>query len=330
MRLLVTGANGVVGAALVQASADLGWEVVAFDRSEAPPELLRTWSAASGKIRPVQGDVGDPAALKRAFSVGPIEGVIHAATVTSAAQREAATPELVLGVNVIGTIHVLQASRQASVGRFIYVSSNAVYGSNALSWPHLDEATTACDPTALYGISKLAAERTALRLGELWGSDIRVARLSSVFGPWERDTGVRDTLNPMLQVTLLALRSGEAILERPCRRDWIYNRDVASALIELMRSTRLRHATYNIGPGPGRDWAVTDWCRRLATEFPNFRYRLAEEGEAPNVALHEPADRAPLNTARLFADTDFRPSYGIEPAFQDMMRWIKENQRIVS
>jgi len=174
----------------------------------------------------------------------------------------------VIGTNVIGTINALKAFRASGAKRFVYVSSNAVYGANSLSFPALEEEGTVCDPRSLYAISKLAAELTSLRLADLWKADVRIARLSSVFGPWERDTGVRDTLNPMLQTTLAALRGEEAVLERPCRRDWIYSRDVATALLELTRSQRLQHSIYNIGPGVNRNWTIADWCDRLPRPSP--------------------------------------------------------------
>jgi len=55
---------------------------------------------------------------------------------------------------------------------------------------------------SLHAISKFAAERVALRLRQLWQLDLVCARLGSVIGPWERDTGVRDTLSPHLQKLL--------------------------------------------------------------------------------------------------------------------------------
>lgn len=322
MQLFVTGATGLVGAALVEAASALGWTVVAFDRSPPPPALARAWNRGPGRIISEQGDIRDARDLGRAFQHGRVDYVVHAATITSAAAREALDPYSIVDVNLLGTIRVLEASKRADVERFIYVSSNAAYGASALTVSLLDEESTVCDPSSLYGITKFAAERTTLRLGDLWGRDVRIARLSSVFGPWERDTGVRDTLNPMLQVTLAAMRSQEAVLERPCRRDWIYSRDVASALIALLQSSRLKHLTYNVAPGTDRVWAVADWCACLEKAFPGFRQRIAGVGETPNIDVHEPADRAPMNARRLFEDTEFRPAFGLHDAFNDMINWI--------
>ena len=81
----------------------------------------------------------------------------------------------------------------------------------------LDEET-ACDPVSLYAITKFASEKVA---GACWPCSGRTqtiisVRLSAVFGPWERATGVRDTLSPQAQI-LAAMQAGrEAIL--PCPR----------------------------------------------------------------------------------------------------------------
>ena len=64
--------------------------------------------------------------------------------------------------------------------------------------------------------------------------DIRSVRLAAVYGPWEVDSGARDTLSPFMQVALVSLSGETAILPRADRQDWVYSRDVATALLALM------------------------------------------------------------------------------------------------
>ncbi len=125
----------------------------------------------------------------------------------------------------------------------------------------------------LDGISKLAAEQAALRLAALHDLDLVVGRLGPCFGPWEADSGVRDTPSAPLQVLRLAERGEEAMLPRPHPRDWLYVRDAAAGLAALLDAPRPAHRTVNVAAGFVRPLA--DWCRAIAPAFPGWRWRIA-------------------------------------------------------
>src|SRR6185295_19202641 len=134
------------------------------------------------------------------------------------------------------------------VQRVVYPSSGSVYGANAFGPEPLDEVATPPMPESIYAISKLAAERSALRFRTIAGLDVIAARLGTVFGPWERDTGVRETLSPQWQVMRLLDQGREVILPTPGRRDWIYARDVAAAILTLLDKVTLPSSVINIAP----------------------------------------------------------------------------------
>src|SRR5690606_32841577 len=121
--------------------------------------------------------------------------LVHGAAVTSAAARERCEAERIVEVNLVGTLRALTAARRHAVRRVLYLSSGAVYGDNAFDRESLDEDADLPVPDTLYAITKYAAERSVLRCAGLWGIDVLVARLGSVFGRWEYDTGLRDTLS---------------------------------------------------------------------------------------------------------------------------------------
>ena len=109
-------------------------------------------------------------------------------------------------VNLLAQTPILIAARRHGVSRIINLSSAAAYGRNAFHNLPLDEET-ACDPVSLYAITKFASEKVAARLAALWQTEIISVRLSAVFGPWERATGVRDTLSAQAQI-LAAMQGG--------------------------------------------------------------------------------------------------------------------------
>ncbi|BBK41554.1 oxidoreductase [Allostella vacuolata] len=325
MTMLVTGASGFVAAALVEEAARRGESVVAVDRAAPPPELAAAWTALPGKVRFAVADVRDGAALADLLRQHAVDTLVHGAAITSGPQREAAGPAEVLEINVVGTARVLEAAHAAGVGRVVHLSSASAYGAAAFAGAALDEVETACQPESLYSISKFAGERTVRRLADLWGLDVRVARLTAVFGRWERDTGVRDTLSPQFQATALALRGGEAVLARPGQRDWIYVRDVADAVLALRDAAAVPPI---VNVGPGREWSLACWCGLLAERYPRFRWRLAELGEPATVDLHGDRDRRPLAVARL-ASVGYRSGWTLQRSFADYATWVEAHSGLV-
>ena len=182
----------------------------------------------------------------------------------------------------------------------------------------LDEGLP-CEPISLYAITKFASERVAARLADLWQVDIISVRLSGVFGPWERLTGVRDTPSPQMQIVAALRQKKEAVLSRPGTRDWIYAPDVADAVAVLVEAPKPRHGLYNISTG--NEWTALQWGQRLADLNPGFVCRLATSGEASNVDLHSDADRAPLSIARMTEEFGWRARFGCADSAADLNEW---------
>src|SRR4029079_17505754 len=105
-----------------------------------------------------------------------IERVVHAAAITSGASREARDPARIVDVNLQGTLNVLEAAREHDVRRIVYVGSGAAYGESLYRFPVVYEETPSV-PTSLYSITKHAAERTCMRLADLWSVDAVCVRL---------------------------------------------------------------------------------------------------------------------------------------------------------
>jgi nucleoside-diphosphate-sugar epimerase len=322
MSVLITGGSGFIALNLAEALLARGETVVLLSRHAPPAAAARYLSGRGGHLAHVPGDVRDGAAVETILHEQGVDRVFHGAAVTAGAERERREARVIVEVNLLGTLAVLEAARRAGVRRLVYLSSSSVYGHNAFQAPQLDEQDTLPVPDSLYAITKYAAERASLRYRALWGLDVRAARVGTAFGPWERDTGVRDTLSPPLQAARLALAGREAVLPRAGRRDWAYSRDVAAALVALMDADRPAHPVYNVGPG--REWTVAAWCEKLAAAYPAFSFRLARDGETPNVDYYLPRDRAPFAIRRLVEDLGYQPRFGLEEAFQDYAAWLAD------
>lgn len=228
-------------------------------------------------------------------------------------------------VNVNGTLRALEAAAGHGCARVLFLSSGAVYGAAGLTASLLDERDTPPAPGTLYPITKLAAERLALRLGELAGLDVVAARVGAAFGPWEADTGARDTLSPHFQLVRHARRGIEAVLPRRSALDWNYSRDAAAALLVLLDRPAAERVV-NVGPGFALD--LERFCEALAASFPRFRWRYGDEAEA-TIDLHAPRDRAPLAVDRLRA-AGFAPRFDERGAYADYVAWLEAHDAGVS
>jgi UDP-glucose 4-epimerase len=317
MKILIFGGTGFVGLNIAQGLLARGHAVTLFDRAGLPPAARRAFAGHTNHLTIVRGDVTEPHAVEETIAAG-FEAIILAAAVTAGEAREAADPESVLRVNLLAQTPILMAARRSGVRRIINLSSAAAYGASAFRTTPLDEET-ACEPASLYAITKFASERVAARLAALWQCEIISVRLSAVFGPFERETGVRDTPSPQAQI-VAALRQGrEAVLERPGVRDWIYATDVADAVTLLIEAAKPKHQLYNISTGV--EWPALQWGEQFAARYPGSICRLAKIGEASTVDLHAPADRAPLSVARIADEFGWRARFGCAESAADLCDW---------
>lgn len=323
MSILVSGGAGFVGLNVVEALLARGERVVLLDRGALPPGAQRVCARHADYLAIAAGDVLDAESLAAAVEQHRVERIVHCAAVTSGPQREASDPASIIEVNLKGTVNVLAAARRCKVKRVVYVSSGAVYGESLYRLPRVDEESPAL-PLTMYAATKFAAERTCLRLKELWQLDVVCARLGTVIGPWERDTGVRDNYGTHTQLAALAAAGKTATLTpREVRRDWVYSRDVAAGLIALLEAPQPRHMVYNLSSGMAWDHAVLEWCEALKAAFSGFDYRVAADGEQPNI-WYTDRDRCNMDVARIAHDIGFTPRYDARAAYADFIAWIRQ------
>lgn len=327
MAVLVTGGAGFVGLNLVEALLARGETVVVFGREALPAPASVAFASLPGKLTVIQGDVRDPAALNAAFAAVKIDAVFPFAAVTSGPAREADDPESVLQVNLLGVLATLRAAHAAKVRRVIVPSSSAVYGESFHRFAAMHEADTPCVPTGLYGTTKYAVERMGLRLGALWGMDVIAARISAVFGPWERDTGVRDLIGPHTSIARAAL-AGEAVVlpEKIPAYHWVYARDLAAGLLHLLDIKDPPHRVFNLCSGLNWGPQILDWCEALARAYPKFRW---SQGAEPTITFSDPNDRGRMDIARIAA-TGWAPKFPPERAYPDYLAWLRANEKALA
>jgi UDP-glucose 4-epimerase len=179
MRVLITGANGFVGRALVDELATAGHTVVCAVRrcSDLPNEVL-------------VDDLGPKTEWGRAL-VG-CDAVVHLAARVHVMRDEASDPLTEFRrVNTEGTLRLARQAAQAGVRRFVFISSVKVNGEGR-EQPYRE--TDAAAPEDAYAISKWEAEQGLQMIGAEVGLEIVILRPPLVYGP-----GVKANFRRLIQ-----------------------------------------------------------------------------------------------------------------------------------
>lgn len=187
MTILITGAAGYVGRAVVAAARARGHHVVAVVRLAGV--IPDGWDLDDG-IEVVEADLSDVSSIQALDMLG-VDAVIHAAA--SLTGDDAAQQRNTLD----GTRHLLTAMAQADAApRLVLVSSVAVYSGADLAPNGIVDETSALerhpDQRDAYCRAKLAQEELAAEAIQLTGGELRVMRLGAIFGPgrlWNAHVG---------------------------------------------------------------------------------------------------------------------------------------------
>ena len=175
--VLVTGANGHVGGALVHLLAEQGYRVRASVRNPGAEEKtrnLRDWGAEV-----VEADLMRPETLTRALQ--GMDGLFQVAAVYATVARD--PQREIIDPSIIGGLNVLRAAHGAGVKKVVFTSSVAAVGSHAPPEQPLTEADWNDRAVAPYFIAKTRAERSAWEFAQTQGLKLVVINPCAVIGP---------------------------------------------------------------------------------------------------------------------------------------------------
>lgn len=172
MRILVTGASGFLGRAIVAAGADAGHNMIAASRSgEAVPGAAEVQAS------------GDLLTDALALDLREVEVVVNCAARVHVMEREepAAAKTAFRAMNTELPLRLAKAARKAGVARFIQISSVAALASRTAPGETVSDSSTPV-PSTPYGRAKLAADEA---LAELAGDGFSTISLRppAIYGP---------------------------------------------------------------------------------------------------------------------------------------------------
>ncbi len=232
-KILVTGATGVAGPALVKKLLTKGYDVRIFSRHCPDHKGL------PDEVERCQGNILDPEAVSRAMENA--DAVFHLAAKLHDT-RGTSPEQAYLRTNVEGTRLLINTARSAGVKRFIFFSTINVYGvCNSHNCFDENSPTT---PNDAYSRSKLTAEGLVREAGSLAPDDFDVVilRLAAVYGK-----GMKGNYNLLIRYLkkggFVMLGSGDN------RRTLIFDEDLALASVLALEHPGAGGKTYNITDG---------------------------------------------------------------------------------
>jgi len=175
LKVLVTGGAGFIGSNIVEELLKRNYPVRVLDNfSTGKRENL---SEFMNDIELIEGDICSYHIVFEA--VKEVDIILHQAALPSV-PRSIKDPIATNEVNVVGTLNILEAAKNAGVKRIVYASSSSVYGDNPELPKH--EGMTP-NPLSPYAVSKLAGEHYCKVFSKLYGLETVILRYFNVFGP---------------------------------------------------------------------------------------------------------------------------------------------------
>jgi UDP-glucose 4-epimerase len=296
MKILITGGAGFVGSHLTDRLLSQGHAVLVIDNyATGRPDNLTPHPA----LRIVAGTIADENLVRAAFqSFGP-DLVVHAAA--SYKDPEAWAEDV--RTNVLGTAHVVRASREAGVRRIIYFQTALCYGLVPLEQP-----ITLAHPIraggSSYAISKTAGEQYV----ELSGLDYISFRLANAYGP-------RNLSGP-LPTFYHRLSQGKPCFVMDTRRDFIFIDDLVDVVMKAIAGAG-RKGAYHVSSGG--DYAIKEL---FEATLKAMKINLDKEVEVRARAADD-AYTILLDPSRTNADFGWQASTPLEVGVARAMEWCR-------
>ena len=253
MRILVAGGAGYIGSVVSAELLRAGHQVVVYDNLSHGHRR-----AVPRGAEVITGEIGDRAALDRAFQQHRPEAVMHFAALIEAGQSMQA-PERYFRNNTASTLTLLECMLQQGTRRLVFSSTAALYGNPGRT--PIEEDAPLC-PTNAYGESKLLVERMLGWFHQIHGlryASLRYFNAAGAAGDLGEDHRPESHLVPLVLQVAQGKRPSIAIYgadydtpDGTCVRDYIHVADLAAAhLLALDALAGREQLIYNLGNGRG-------------------------------------------------------------------------------
>jgi dTDP-glucose 4,6-dehydratase len=313
VKILVTGGCGFIGSNFIryllqQSAGDQVVNLDALTYAGNPANL----EDLQGEPRYmfVRGDICNRALVAEVMASG-VDAVVHMAA-ESHVDRSILEASAFIRTNVLGTQTLLEAARQAGIGRFLHVSTDEVYGSLGPVGYFAEESPLA--PNSPYAASKAGSDLLVRAYVQTFGLPAVITRASNNYGPYQ----FPEKFIPLCVTNALDGRPLPIYGDGQQVREWLFVEDHCAALLQVLYGGRVGEV-YNIGGGQE--------CTNLELARLIVQAVGASEGLITFVQDRPAHDRRyALCSDKLAAEVGWRPRVELEDGLARTVGWYRRHE----
>ena len=300
--ILVTGAAGLIGLAVVKKLLSMGKKVIACDNS-----TITEWKEESSNLMWINADISSPNFIEQLkdYSIG---AVVHCAAHPGG--KSLKEPAIDVKVNAYGSMVLFEWCARNKV-YVVYLSSSVVYGNQPQG--RISE-TALVQPGTIYGICKVACENFLKILGEGYGLEWTVLRLFATYGAGHKPSTFQGIVNIMLTQLLTG---NQVVVKGPLRRqrDLLYVDDAAEVIVSCLSEPSVKSQILNVGTGipTNIEDLIKMLCKALGRKFSELIV-IEQEGIVGD-PLYNVADCQKINQI-----LNFQPQYSLERGLKEIVK----------
>jgi len=325
--ILITGGAGYIGSHVVKLFLEKGFGVVSFDNLsrgfKEPLNILKKY----GKLKVVKGDLRNKKDIQQVFKNNDIDAVMHFAALCSV-NESMEQPEAYFKNNVVGSLNLFEATREAGVKKIIFSSTCATYGKT--EYLPLNENHPQ-NPTNPYGESKLLTERILRWYGNLHGFKYVIFRYFNICGA-DANGKIGDSKKPSSLLVQNSVRGAMTIepffytyqkVDTPDKspiRDYVDIEDLANAhfmAYEYLQKNRNKSEIFNLGNGMG--WSVKEIVSKVEKEFGiKMKKKKGEIRKGEDAKIY-------ADTSKVLKILKWKPKKSIEDSILSLKKWYEKH-----
>lgn len=313
MKLLVTGGAGFIGSNFIiyMMKKYPNYQIINLDALTYAGNLENLQSVQSNpNYTFVKGDISDSSLVEELVSQG-IDVIVNFAA-ESHVDRSILEPQIFVKTNVLGTQVLLDAAKKYSVGKFVQVSTDEVYGS--LGGTGLFKETTALAPNSPYSASKAGGDLLVRAYHETFGMNVNITRCSNNYGPYQ----FPEKLIPLMISNALNDKQLPVYGDGLNIRDWLYVEDHCSA-IDLVLHDGVSGEVYNIGGNNER--TNIQIVKTILEHLEKPESMIAFVEDRPG---HD--RRYGIDATKITSELGWKPKFHFESGIEATIEWYLNNK----
>jgi UDP-glucuronate 4-epimerase len=336
MKILVTGAAGFIGSALVLRLLERGDDVVGIDNHNdyydpAIKEARLVRYVDHPNYIHLRIDLSDQVAMEECFAAHKPMRVVNLAA-QAGVRYSMENPLIYINSNIVGFAHILEGCRNHNIKHLVYASSSSVYGANTQMPFSVHDNVD--HPLSLYAASKKSNELMAHTYSNLYNLPTTGLRFFTVYGPWGRP----DMALFKFTKAIIEERPIDVFNHGKHRRDFTYIDDIVEGIIRALDKPASPNPSWDSKkPDPGTSkapWRLYNIGRNCPVELIDYISAIEKAlGKKAKINMKslQPGDVPDTyaNIDDLVKDFNYKPKTSVEVGVSNFVNWYLKYIKLV-